>query len=241
MKTLLPLLSLTLLMSPLAYAQDEVGALDELDELDAETEEITKPTERQVTEEEPKLAEVVRGAYAQAMLTDLDFIGMITLADGYAPVGDTSNYGLGVKTAFGYDFIDAPRFTMAAEASYAHGAYNGLGAADSSVSLIQGDFRGHFLQAGIRPGVVLGKSRRFSLYARAGGGVFYSGLTVSEESLPVAGVHGTFKPYGMAGLGLEYYSKLSHVSFTLFETEFFYVTGFDAALSFNFAGMKYTF
>lgn len=231
------LLSLPLLAPASSWAQEE--GEESFD--DVEGEEITKPTEKQVSEEQSALKDVVHGVYVQAMMTDTAFLGITQLAPEVGPVGDYTNWGLGLRTALGVDVLDQPRFGLALELAYYQAAFNGYGPADAVGSPIQGDFRSHTVQVAARPAIVLSKNRRWSLYGKVSGGAFRSEVLTDPATHPVAGVHGTFKPFGGAALGLEYYSKLSHFSVTFVEAELLYILGFDASLGVNFVGLKYTF
>lgn len=246
-RTAIALALLAVLSLPGAsYAQEEEeDSFDEpFDEFpdEVETEEITKPAERQVAEEKEKLADVVRGTYVQAMLTETKYLGLVAQADPYLlPVGDRSYWGVGVKMSVGRELVDMPSFTLGGELSYGQGAFNGDSPNNFPDSPVQGDFRTHTFQLSIKPTLVLSRSRRWSVAFKVTGGGMISEASVSEYNQPVPGLHGTFKPFGGAGLGLEYYSKLAHFSVTLVEGEFLYAPGFDASAGINFVGLKYTF
>lgn len=238
------ILSSLLLAPGMAWAEKSSEEPDEIDEVDEPIDEISRPSEKQVTQEGAALKEVVRGFYVQAILTDRDFLGTVVLNPAYYPIGATSSWGTGLRLGMGYDVVDAPSFGLAVEASYDQGAYNGVSYSRNPQSLIQGDFRIHALNLGLRPSLVLGQSRRWSVFARALGGMFLSEQAISDEAVAssgITGIHGTWKPAFGGGLGVEYYSKLSHFSFTFAEAEFLYVLGFDTALSIDFVGLKYTF
>ncbi len=244
----LALISLCLVGGSPLYAQDvDIDALDEEDFADdmAEAQSIEAPTERQVAEDSEVLPEVVRGAYVQAILTDTLFLGSETFVDEagfpYVGVGAVSGWGLGLKMAFGYELVESASFSAALELAYGQGAFNASGPSVFPESPVQGDFRTHTGQVSLKPTLILGKSRRLSLVGKVTGGVLYSPQIVSDDSLPPTGVHGTPHPFGGAGVGLEYYSKLAHFSVTLAEAEYLYVVGFDSAFALNFVGVKYTF
>lgn len=242
------LLSLCLLGSAPVYAQDvDIDELDEEDFADdvAESQSIEAPTERQIAEDSEVLPEVVRGGYVQAMLTDTLFLGSQTFLDEsgypYVGIGTVSGWGLGLKMALGYELVESASFSAALEVAYGQGAFNAAGPGAFPESPVQGDFRTHTGQLSIKPTLIMGRSRRLSLVGKVTGGMLYSPQIVSDESLPPTGVHGTAHPFGGAGLGIEYYSKLAHFSVTLVEAEYLYILDFDTAFAVNFVGVKYTF
>ena len=135
--------------------------------------------------------------------------------------------------SFGYDVVDTLGFTLAVEGSFFQTITNGTGVSEDLnrdriglPSPIQGDFRVFGAIVGVRAGPNVGGKRvkRLNISGHAGGGIGYSPPLVDLQDPTIAGrIASEFggilqgRPLGLVqgGLGLEYYTKLSHFSLGL--------------------------
>lgn len=241
-----------------------VGAVAEDDEEDADEEEdddgSTKKKKSSKGDDERRIREIVRGFYAKANIGAAAYL----LNFGDKGSGNAVGAGTLVGFSFGQDFVDTEKQSMAWELTLNQGIHNGL-ALDPQTSpnqtevgcdfaagggggypCTEGDLRTYSLQATYEFSAY--PIRRIGIGFRAGGGALYSPLLIDPTSytevvIPAMGgdpqIHNSIHPYGVAGLTMEYYTKLSHFSIGI-DAEAFYAVGWD--LGFNgSAALKYTF
>lgn len=221
---LLVVLGLLLTAPTAAFAQgddpdddDDYPDDDDDDEVDVDREESSR-ARRQTRTRKRVVREVVKGAYAKMNIGPLFWFPPIS--------GVTSTSGTQLDFSFGYDVLDRLNFTLSIEGSFFQLITNGDGVSiDLGIaSPIQGDFRVFGGIAGIRAGPNFGGKRvkRFSLQVHAAGGVGYSPPLVDLQNQAVLTriAAGGFpylmqgRPLGIvqAGVGFEYYTRLSHFS-----------------------------
>lgn len=137
----------------------------------------------------------------------------------------TNTTGTAMDFSVGYDIIDKLNFTLSVEGSFNQLLTNGIGVSDSShtdigpPSPIQGDFRVLAGTAALRIGPNFGgrKIKRANLSFIIGGGVGNSPQMVETwadngyDGILQGRVLGLVTP----GVGIEYYTKLSHFSLGL--------------------------
>ena len=201
--------------------------------------------ERTRTKKKRKRAtrEVVKGLYAKINIGPLFWFGSIK-GDNVSHTG-TSSTGTEMDFSLGYDIVDTLPFTLAVEASFFQVITNGTGVSEDLnrdriglPSAIQGDFRIYGAIVAVRAGPNLGGKRvkRLNISGHAGGGVGYSPPLIDMQSPTIAGriasEYGGImqgRPLGLiqGGVGVEYYTKLSHFSIGL-DLDFNVIIG-DAA------------
>jgi len=204
----------------------------------------------------PSLVEVARGFYMKSDPGFMDYLGTVQANPAYYPFGYGDSWSVGFRYVAGYDLYTSNRLGLSVEGLYEqttsyNSPWDGSNPATPGFMTL-GHFRSHMIEVVARPTALLGPKGRFNLYARAGAGATFLQLHRSVESIPSAqqdllqyysslkyGVHPL--PYVVLGGGLEYYTRLSHFSFTFAEVNYYAVLGFDNALSVQFAGFKYTF
>jgi hypothetical protein len=252
MLKLIAALTLALLPSA-AWAQD-----DKYSDLDSDgkkgrpskEEDDGKPAKEEV------VREIERGLYGKAS------IGSATYLLNYgskAGIGSILKSGTSLGMAFGSDFVDQERKSMAWEVAFMQGIHNGMNWEQNAAlvssgqlaptSAVQGDTRSYGALAGIEYSAY--PSRRLGIGIRAGGGVFLTPLLMDRAAFDqqvaewgagaptVTSVHRTPHPLGYGGPTFEYYTKLSHFSIGA-DVDVMYVVGFD--LGINGTGyMKYSF
>lgn len=236
-----------------AVAQDE----DEEEEEDEDGGKKAKKKKKDSGEDERRIREIVRGFYAKANIGAATYLLNFTDKGG----GTAVSTGTLVNIAFGQDFVDSEKQSMAWEISINQGVHNGLewgasgyGQADygcvkagtGPYPCTEGDLRTYSLQASYEFSAY--PVRRIGIGFRAGAGALYSPLLLesvgyTEDVLPAYGVepgmHNTVHPYGFAGPTFEYYTKLSHFSVGV-DVDVFYALDWDLGLNAS-AALKYTF
>ena len=251
----LPFFLLLLLAVPLAVPSVAMAQEDDPDEDypdddddDDDIEEDESPRERRAPPKRKRpTREVVKGAYAKINLGPLFWLGDIS------PF--VSSSGTEIDFSFGYDVLDRLKFTLTVEASFFQVISNGDGVSVDLAfgSPIQGDFRIFGGMAAVRAGPNVGGRRvkRLAIAFHAGGGIAYSPPLVDMQSQNVisriAASYGFIMqgiPLGLVqgGMGLEYYTRLSHFSLGL-DVDFNVILGGPVVamgLATN-AFIKYTF
>lgn len=198
------------------------------------------------------LVEVARGLYVKSDPGFMDFAGVISANPAYYPFGSGVSWSTEFRSLVGYDLFASGNLAFSAEAGYVlastmyRPADATLDGQDQYMSL--GHFQSHRLEAAVRPQFVFGPSGRFNAYVRAGAGAMFLTLHRSIETIPPElqiyySTLSSLRPLPLltGGAGIEYYTRLSHFSFTFLELNAYYVLGLDIAYSINFAGFKYTF
>ena len=201
---------------------------------------------RRAPEIEREVREITRGTYAKSNV------------GGALYVGPRSKYirpGTSLGLAFGKDFVDQERTSMAWEVFFNQGIHNGTyydsQAADGCVSTntcTQGDMRTYTVGALFEWSTY--PVRRFGIGVRGGGGLLLSPLLMDptywqEQVVNGAfggydpGIHSTPHPVVMGGPTFEYYTKLAHFSAGA-DVDAFYALGFDIGISIT-GALKYTF
>ncbi len=238
MKALLPIVGLIALALPSAAQAQDYGDLDS----DGEAKKPKK--ERNVTR--PEVREIVKGTYAKsnvgAALYLLDFSGYV-------------NAGTSLGLAFGQDFVDQEKSSVAWELMFFQGIHNGThydtqaaAGCGAGAPCVQGDLRTYTFAAAIEASTY--PNRRFGIGLRAGAGLLLSPLLMDNEyyleevvSKSWGGYNPSFHsdphPVVLGGPTFEYYTKLSHFSVGA-DIDAFYAIGFDLGLSAT-ATLKYTF
>ncbi len=227
-------------LTPTARAAD-----DEPTDLDG-GEESAPAKKRKV--QTTKVREITRGTYAKSTVGGAFYVGKFA--------GATSA-GSMVGAAFGKDFVDHERSSMAWEVGLSQGLHNGLDAASQGANgcqaaggpapCTQGDLRTYAVTAAYEYSFY--PTRRVGIGVRVGGGALYSPLLIPAEfwAETVAddfngidpGYHNSVKPLILGGPTVEYYTKLSHFSVGA-DVDVVYGIGWD--LSVNTTGtLKYTF
>lgn len=259
-----PLLALTL---PAAFAEELPApeltpaliavAQDEDEEEEEEEETSSKKKKKKSSsssEDERRIREIVRGFYAKTNIGAATYL----LNFGDKGNGTAVSTGTFVALAFGQDFVDNEKQSMAWELAFNQGVHNGLdwsqqagfcdfaGGAAGGYPCTEGDLRTYSLQASYEFSAY--PVRRIGIGFRAGAGALYSPLLLetvgyNEDVLPEygsePGMHGTIHPYGFAGPTFEYYTKLSHLSVGV-DVDVFYAIGWDLGLNAS-GALKYTF
>ncbi|MBM4364872.1 MAG: adventurous gliding motility protein CglE [Deltaproteobacteria bacterium] len=221
----------------------------------AQDEEDEDGEERPKADDEARIREIVRGFYAKANVG-----AALYLLDLGTDKGDGSAVQPGtlVGIAFGQDFVDNEKHSMAWELAINQGVHNGLDwsvqaaagcqVVGGSYACTEGDLRTYSLQASYEFSAY--PTRRIGIGARAGAGAMYSPLLLeathyTDEILPAFGgdpqKHNVPMVYAFGGPTFEYYTKLSHFSVGV-DTDVFYVINGFSDLGVNVAGsLKYTF
>lgn len=170
--------------------------------------------------------EVVKGAYLKINVGPVFWLPPISRV--------TSTSATALDFNFGYDVLDRLAFTVAIEGGLNTLTANGQGLNDAQtynallasgiVPSIQGDFRVLAGTVNVRFGPNFGgkKTRRGSFMVQVGGGAGYSPPLVDLQDPVIIGrmtgaglgkiMQGTFLGIITPGVGLEYYTKLSHFS-----------------------------
>lgn len=204
-----------------------------------------------------QVREIVKGTYAKSNVGASMYFGSFS---GYVSPG--TSLGLAV----GQDFVDQERLSAAWEVHFTQGINNGMDYVEQAdlasqgvpVPFVQGDIRTYTIAATVEASTY--PNRRLGIGIRAGGGVMFSPLLMSdgtgdgepydrpyytEDVLGDAwgigdpGYHTGPHPVAMGGPTIEYYTKLSHFSVGL-DIDAFYAIGFDFGA--NATGtLKYTF
>jgi hypothetical protein len=154
-----------------------------------------------------------------------------------------------VDLSVGNDIVDKERLSMAVEAQFSQQLHDGpkFDELDFELPIVQGDIHVFALTATYEVSGYL--TRRFSLGARAGGGVsiipllmtepYYTELVVPKWGVD-ASAHRGVQPTIRGGGTLEYYTKLSHFSVGA-DVDVLYVIG-TLGLGLSPTGyLKYTF
>lgn len=190
--------------------------------------------------------EIVKGTYAKANVGTAMYLGT------FAPIVSA---GTSLGMAVGQDFLDHEALSMAWEIGFFQGIHNAATYQDQAEmgcfetgTCIQGDLRTYtivgLVEASWYP------TRRIGLGVRAGGGLLFAPLLMNEEAYQTEVVEGTWQgfrpdyheqphPVVMGGPTIEYYTKLSHLSFGV-DTDIFYAVNFDLGMSIT-GAIKYTF
>ncbi|MFM7202925.1 MAG: hypothetical protein ACKO6N_19225 [Myxococcota bacterium] len=246
------LLCSTLALSALPTSADAQSRSRTAPAEDIEEEEDDVNLKDDSSDPKQALVEVARGLYVKSDPGFMDFAGVIYANPAYYPFGAGVSWSAEFRSIIGYDLFSAGSVAFSAEAGYVL-ASTMYRTADATLDgqeqyMSLGHFQSHRLEAAIRPQYVFGPSGRFNVYARAGAGAMFLTLHRSIESVPpeLQGYYSTLSsirplPMVTGGAGLEYYTRLSHFSFTFAELNAYYVLGLDVAYSINFAGFKYTF
>ncbi|MBN1335253.1 MAG: adventurous gliding motility protein CglE [Deltaproteobacteria bacterium] len=190
-----------------------------------------------------QVKEINRGFYAK------------TNVGGWVYLGDFSGLvkpGTSIALAFGQDFVDRERSSMAWEVALFQGIHNGMhyqAQMDTyGTAYVEGDLRTYSAAALLEYSSY--PTRRFGIGARFGGGMLYSPLLIDEKAwledvVPKyfqngdPGYHAVAHPLVMAGPTIEYYTKMSHFSVGL-DLDVIYAMDFDLGTSFT-GTLKYSF
>jgi hypothetical protein len=234
-----------LLAAPMATLQvAQADDLDDLDSSDAKKKKAKKAKrdKREVSSDE-LVREVERGMYAKSS------VGSATYLLNFA---NTLRSGTSLGLAFGHDFVDHEKKSMAWEISLQQAVHNGMHFEDQSYeqvpisAMVQGDTRTFTLLVAYEYSAYI--SRRVGIGLRVGGGLMLSPWLVHSGrkdevlgTLGVAslGVHDTPHPLGFGGPTFEYYTKLSHFSVGV-DGDVSYAVGFDLGVTAT-GYLKYTF
>jgi hypothetical protein len=229
----------SLLAGLLALSQ---GALAQEEESEAASRRSARNADNEV------IREVVKGFYFKADIGStmwLNSHGLVRTQG--ALLAGVMALGLGL----GSEFIDRERFSAAWEVQVGQGLFNGplldeVVAVQSTRPLVQGDIHTFTGTGAIELSTYL--SRRFSLGARAGGGVLMAPLLMDDAGYQEelvnpwgrgASLHDGPAPLVLFGPTIEYYTKLSHFSVGA-DVDITYVLGFDLGIS-PLGYLKYTF
>jgi len=176
-----------------------------------------------------KTREVVKGAYLKMNVGPVFWLPPISNV--------TSTSGTELDFSFGYDIVDKLPFTLTVEASFVTLVTNGTGINDEAAfqallaagiaPTIQGDFRVFGGTVNLRLGPNFGgrKTKRAHFCIQVGGGGGYSPPLIDLQDPVVQNraaanglgyvMQGRFLGIITPGLGIEYYTKLSHFSIGL--------------------------
>lgn len=251
-----PALWVTALLVPALLLPDDALAQSrkapKVEDAEEEEDEELAPQKSSQANQQP--VEVARGFYMKVDPGFFDFRGTIQANPNYYPFGMGDFWSVDFRYIAGYDMLTSGRMGLSLEALYGQTTTYSSPYDATTVPefMTLGHFRTQSLEVAARPTALLGPKGRFNLYARFGLGANFIHLHRSIESIPsqqqellqyysslAYGLHP--HPYVVGGAGLEYYTRLSHFSFTFAEINYYYMMGFDTALSFHFAGLKYTF
>lgn len=240
--------------------EDEGGAEEGGEEEGEESEESESEAEARAEEEEradraraqaeakkrrraPR--EVIKGFYGKANIGAIIWVPPIS--------NYTSTVGTEIHVSLGYDIIDKLNFTLSLQGTFFQLVTNGDGSFGGIASPIQGDFRIFGGVAALRLGPNFGgkKVKRANLAIQIGGGVGASPLLVPKEGTNYAtgaSIYGGLMQDGAVGIitpgiGVEYYTKLSHFSVGLDLTgDIFIGSNSQIAVGIGITGaLKYTF
>ncbi len=173
--------------------------------------------------------EVVKGAYLKMNVGPIFWLPPISNV--------TTTSGTELDFSFGYDVIDRLPFTLTVEASFSTIITNGTGINDNEsfqalleagiAPTIQGDFRVFAGTVNVRLGPNFGgrKTKRANFSIQVGGGGGYSPPLIDLKDAEIQNrmnannlgfiMQGRFLGLITPGLGIEYYTKLSHFSIGL--------------------------
>ena len=159
-----------------------------------------------------RVREVVKGFYSRIGIGYLAWPNLTTSLG----TGATSG-GNAFDIAFGGDVVDQLGFTFTIEGDFFQGINNGVASNECGCeSPVQGDFRTIGGMGRARFGFNFGgrKIRRWSAYAQVGGGVFVApSLRPDSQGTVDAGrIHDGPGGIITGGGGLEYYTRLAHIS-----------------------------
>lgn len=234
-------LSLAPNLTPTAFAADEGQELEEREEADAPRRAKGRG------EAASQVREITRGWYGKSNVGAAIYLG-----DFSGAVSPGSYVGV----AFGQDFVDNERTSMAWEVAFNQGLHNGadsvtqgsngcIAAGAGPAPCTQGDLRTYTVSAAYEFSMY--PTRRVGVGLRAGAGVLLSPLLMDEVAWAQTvgdygvdpGYHNGAKPVFFGGPTLEYYTKLSHFSVGA-DIDVSYGLGWDLGL--NTTGtVKYTF
>lgn len=219
----------------------------------AQDEEEEEGEERPKADDEARIREIVRGFYARANVGAAVYLLDLGANKG---AGSAVQPGTLVGIAFGQDFVDNEKQSMAWEIALNQGVHNGLDwsvqaqagcqVVGGAYACTEGDLRTYSIQANYEFSAY--PSRRIGIGFRAGGGVLYSPLLLEASAYEEIksqtfgydpGLHGSIHPYGFAGPTFEYYTKLSHFSVGV-DVDVFYAVNWDLGFNAS-AALKYTF
>jgi len=254
MRHLLPLALLVSLLVPVSVPRNAFAqGYEDLDESQGDSAKKKRRDRRSVMAELEKevIREIVRGWYIRAGAGSGAYFGRYGAVAGYGSILSAVSY---TPLVLGQDFVDNERNSMAWELMVALSVYNGMsyetqGALNlPSNRLIQGDTRMFGLIACYEYSAY--PSRRLGIGPRVGAGVMFSPLLMDREAFDrdVVGdawngqstvAHSRPHPLGLAGLQLEYYTKLSHFSIGA-DVDVAYQLDFDVNLR-GAGWFKYTF
>jgi hypothetical protein len=223
-----------------AIAPSEAAAQD-FDEF----EDSPKKKKKDSLKDKRQVREIERGLYAKSNVGGAFYI--LDLKEWLKP-------GTILGLSVGQDFVDRESVSMAWEVGFFQGVHNGtyfdVQAQMGCIELgtcVQGDTRTYSLFSAVEWSRY--PSKRIGIGGRIGGGLMFSPLLMDEEfyidevvktwgGYSSSRHDGTY-PMGLGGVGIEYYTKLSHFSVGL-DVDAFYAVGFD--LGSNASGyFKYTF
>jgi len=236
------------LIVPSAYAQDEDEDFGE-DTSSGSSKKKSRAAEAAAADDTAKVKEISRGFYGKAAggvsMYLLNFGGIV-------------DPGTAVSLAFGQDFVDTEKQSMAWEVALVQGVNNGaswdeqasligcVGTASGPAPCTEGDLRTYTLKANYE--ISFYPVRRVGIGLRAGAGVLYSPLLIeptayATDVLPEfgydPGMHNAPKPIVFGGAAFEYYTKLSHFSVGV-DADVVYGIGWDLGLDAT-GSLKYTF
>jgi len=236
-------LTLSPTLSPAAHAAD-----DDATDLDGE-ESARKPKKgRGKDVATTKVREITRGSYAKSNVGGAFYLG------NFASAVSAGSY---VGAAYGKDFVDSERSSMAWEVGIAQGLHNGADfltqaangcqAAGGLAPCTQGDLRTYSVTAAYEYSMY--PTRRVGVGVRVGAGGLYSPLLIEDKAWAEVvgsefggadpGFHNAFKPIVFGGPTVEYYTKLSHFSVGV-DVDVVYGIGWDLGLNTS-GALKYTF
>lgn len=235
-------LALALTLSPAAHAAD-----DDATDLDGE-EGTRKPKKRRGKDvATTKVREITRGSYAKSNVGGAFYLGNFSSA---------VSAGSYVGAAYGKDFVDHERSSMAWEVGIAQGLHNGVDfltqaangcqADGGAAPCTQGDLRTYSVTAAYEYSMY--PTRRVGVGVRVGAGGLYSPLLIEENAWADVvsnefqldpGHHNAFKPIVFGGPTIEYYTKLSHFSVGV-DVDVVYGIGWDLGMNTS-GALKYTF
>ncbi len=229
--------------TPPLHAQPVRGTTG--DDIDEEGEPALPSGVAEDTGRSERVVEVARGGYIKTEPVVFDYLGVLPGAADYA-FGYGLATGHGMRLVAGGDLVTGSTVGISAEVAFWQVVNKALVPRSPSY-LHQGPTRSYLFEISARPTVILGSAGRFNLYLKGGVGVCFLEGDIDPAELTDPTLYSSFtyglnpKPLASGGGGLEYYTRLSHFSFTFLEIDVLYVLGVDVALAVNFAGVKYTF
>ncbi|MCO4768817.1 MAG: adventurous gliding motility protein CglE [Deltaproteobacteria bacterium] len=204
--------------------RDGADDIDAPDDVEPERRQGTKKKKRR-----RKAREVVKGAYLKINVGPQFWLPPIS--------AQTSTSATELDFSFGYDIIDRLPFTLTVEGSFTTLVANGTGVNDEAAfqqllalgiaPTIQGDFRLYGGTVNLRFGPNFGgkKTKRGNFSIQVGGGGAYSPALIDLKDPIIINrmnangfgylMQGRFLGIITPGIGLEYYTKLSHFSLGL--------------------------